>query len=97
MENLLDHRLTTLMVVAQTGSLTAAAQQLFITQPAVSQQLASLEGGDRAFAFASGMAAIYAAFAALSGPGKRGRLDCRSGPGLGGIKAKKRSSRSRMI
>ena len=43
MENLLDHRLTTLMVVAQTGSLTAAAQQLFITQPAVSQQLASLE------------------------------------------------------
>ena len=32
-----------LMVVAQTGSLTAAAQQLFITQPAVSQQLASLE------------------------------------------------------
>lgn len=42
MDSLLDYRLRTLMVVAETGSLTAAAKQLFVTQPTVSQQLASL-------------------------------------------------------
>lgn len=43
MDHFLDHRIETLAVVAQTGSLTAAAKVLFISQPAISQQLASLE------------------------------------------------------
>ena len=42
MFNLLDHRLATLAVVARTGSYTAAAEELFISQPAVSQHIASL-------------------------------------------------------
>lgn len=40
---LLDYRGQTLLAVAKTGSLTAAAKQLFITQPAVSQQLNAWE------------------------------------------------------
>lgn len=43
MDHFLDRRIETLAIVAQTGSLTAAAKTLFISQPAVSQQLASLE------------------------------------------------------
>ena len=42
MNSLLDRRLVTLMAVAETGSMTAAANRLYVTQPAVSQQLASL-------------------------------------------------------
>ncbi|WP_125979694.1 LysR family transcriptional regulator [Loigolactobacillus iwatensis] len=40
---MLDHRYKTLAVLAKTLSYTKAAQHLFITQPAVSQQISSLE------------------------------------------------------
>lgn len=40
---MLDKRYKTLMVLNETGSFTQTAQMLFITQPAVSQQISSLE------------------------------------------------------
>ena len=40
---MLDKRYKTLISLAQTNSFTQTAQQLFITQPAVSQQISSLE------------------------------------------------------
>lgn len=40
---MLDKRYKTLIVLSQTQSFTQTAQQLFITQPAVSQQISSLE------------------------------------------------------
>lgn len=40
---LLDHRSETLLAVSKTGSMTAAAKLLFVTQPAVSQQLNAWE------------------------------------------------------
>ncbi|WP_334333610.1 MULTISPECIES: LysR family transcriptional regulator [unclassified Companilactobacillus] len=40
---MLDKRYQTLVVLAQTNSFTKTAHQLFITQPAVSQQITSLE------------------------------------------------------
>lgn len=40
---MLDKRFKTLISLAQTNSFTQTAQQLFITQPAVSQQISSLE------------------------------------------------------
>lgn len=40
---MLDKRYQTLIILENTGSYTATAKQLFITQPAVSQQISSLE------------------------------------------------------
>lgn len=40
---MLDKRYQTLISLAETQSFTQTAKQLFITQPAVSQQIASLE------------------------------------------------------
>lgn len=40
---MLDKRYLTLIVLAETGSFTKTAQKLFITQPAVSQQITALE------------------------------------------------------
>lgn len=41
--SLLDHRLETLLVLVEAGSFSAAARELYISQPAVSQQIKSLE------------------------------------------------------
>jgi len=38
------HHLRALVVVAETGSVTAAARRLLLTQPAVTKQLSALEG-----------------------------------------------------
>lgn len=40
---MLDKRYLTLIILAETGSFTKTAQKLFITQPAVSQQITALE------------------------------------------------------
>ena len=38
-----DHKLITFLTVAKVGSYTKAAEELYISQPAVSQQLKNLE------------------------------------------------------
>lgn len=43
MNPLYDHRLLTLATLVETGSFTATAERLFISQPAVSQQITALE------------------------------------------------------
>ena len=43
MKPLYDHRLLTLATLVETGSFTATAERLFISQPAVSQQITALE------------------------------------------------------
>lgn len=43
MNPLYDHRLLTLVTLVETGSFTATAERLFISQPAVSQQITALE------------------------------------------------------
>ena len=57
------------IVVAETGSFSAASEQLFLTQPAVSKRIAALEGGSAAVCTSSGMAATFCAITAILGQG----------------------------